>query len=56
MTSLYRAKGNGRNRVAVAGSPAEMPASHGQAAGVPRKRRRKEEGAVTNGAPESCIA
>jgi diguanylate cyclase (GGDEF)-like protein len=54
--ALYRAKGNGRNRVAVAGSPAEVPASHGQAAGIPRKRRRKEAGAVTNGAPESCIA
>jgi hypothetical protein len=29
---------------------------HDQAAGIPRRRRRKEEGAVVDGAPESCIA
>ena len=54
---LYRAKKNGRNRVEIAGEATEKaPASHDQAAGIPRRRRRKEEGAVVDGAPESCIA
>ena len=55
--ALYRAKGNGRNRVQIAGEPAETHAtSQDQAAGVLRRRGRKEEGAVVDGAPESCIA
>jgi diguanylate cyclase (GGDEF)-like protein len=57
--ALYRAKANGRNRVETAeqevvGAPelaAEKPNSPAQ-----RWSRRKEQGAVNNGAPESCIA
>jgi diguanylate cyclase (GGDEF)-like protein len=55
--ALYRAKRNGRNRVEVAGEPAKTPAvSQDQAAGTARGRRRKQEGAVVDGAPEGCIA
>ena len=55
--ALYRAKGNGRNRVEIAGEPVETPgASQDRAAGAPRGRGRKEQGAVVDGAPESCIA
>ena len=54
--ALYRAKSNGRNRVEIAGEPAETPAaSQDRAAGAPRGRGRKEQGAV-DGAPESCVA
>ena len=54
---LYRAKKNGRNRVEIAGeTTGKAAASHDQAAGIPRRRRRKEEGAVVDGAPETCIA
>jgi diguanylate cyclase (GGDEF)-like protein len=53
--ALYRAKGNGRNRVEVASEPAETPAANqDQAAGAPRKRGRKEEGAVVDGALEAA--
>ena len=55
--ALYRAKKNGRNRVEIAGEVTEKAAaSRDQAAGIPRRRRRKEEGAAIDGAPESCIA
>jgi diguanylate cyclase (GGDEF)-like protein len=55
--ALYRAKKNGRNRVEIAGeATGKAAASHDQAAGIPRRRRRKEEGAAIDGAPESCIA
>jgi hypothetical protein len=53
--TLYRGKKNGRNRVEIAGDVTEKAAaSRDQAAGIPR--RRKEEGAAIDGAPESCIA
>jgi diguanylate cyclase (GGDEF)-like protein len=57
--ALYRAKAGGRNRVETA---SEQAAASPEAAALhapePPKRngRRKEEGAVNNGAPESCIA
>jgi diguanylate cyclase (GGDEF)-like protein len=58
--ALYRAKANGRNRVETA---AEAPDSRPQDArrqdgkdSTPGRKRRKEEGAVNNDAPESCIA
>jgi diguanylate cyclase (GGDEF)-like protein len=55
--ALYRAKGNGRNRVEIAGEPADAPAaSQDEVAGASRRRGRKEQGAVVDGAPESCIA
>jgi len=55
--ALYRAKKNGRNRVEIAGeATGKAAASHDQAAGIPPRRRRKEEGAAIDGAPESCIA
>ena len=54
--ALYRAKKNA-HRVEIAGeTTGKAAASHDQAAGIPRRRRRKEEGAAIDGAPESCIA
>ena len=54
--ALYRAKGNGRNQVEIAGELETPAATQDQAAGVPRRRGRKEEGAVVDGAPESRLA
>jgi predicted signal transduction protein with EAL and GGDEF domain len=56
--ALYRAKANGRNRVETAEEVAATPEASPQDGSDPtqRKSRRKEEGAVNNDAPESCIA
>jgi diguanylate cyclase (GGDEF)-like protein len=55
---LYRAKQNGRNRVEVAGDAPVVPAARREReSAVPsRTQGRKEKGAATGGAPESCIA
>jgi diguanylate cyclase (GGDEF)-like protein len=55
--ALYRAKAGGRNRIdtaAEADTPEAVPQLHDAA--TSRKTRRKEKGAVTAGAPETCIA
>src|ERR1700722_2761063 len=62
--ALYRAKANGRNRVETAveeaaGTPDSRPQDARPQDGKhspPGRDRRKEEGAVNNDAPESCIA
>src|SRR5262249_47120535 len=54
--ALYRAKGNRRNQVEIAGELETPTATQDQAAGVPRRRGRKEEGAVVDAAPESRLA
>jgi predicted signal transduction protein with EAL and GGDEF domain len=57
--ALYRAKANGRNRVETAtveaAGPPEACPQDGRDS-TQRRNRRKEEGAVNNDAPESCIA
>jgi diguanylate cyclase (GGDEF)-like protein len=68
--ALYRAKKNGRNRVETAAEPVDATASpdHAQALAQAQARlqvqaqvtasvrRRNDEGAVIDGAPESCVA
>ena len=62
--ALYRAKANGRNRVETAAEEAAgAPDSRLQDArpqdgkdSTPGRNPLKEEGAVNNDAPESCIA
>jgi len=57
--ALYRAKTNGRNRVETAAEDAAAAPEAGPQArtdATQRKGRRKEQGAVNNDAPESCIA
>jgi diguanylate cyclase (GGDEF)-like protein len=57
--ALYRAKANGRNRIETdKGDVVTVPEGAPRAARDPvrRRGRRKEAGAVTNGAPQNCVA
>ena len=56
--ALYRAKENGRNHVELADEQGDAPEpSHDNKNAAPQRGiRRKEKGAVNNGAPEGCIA
>jgi diguanylate cyclase (GGDEF)-like protein len=54
--ALYRAKGNGRNRVELASDAPLAPSPEGAEPVNAARPKREKKGAVHNGAPEGCIA